>query len=325
MAQETFLVTGAHGCIGAWVVRQLVGEGVRVIATDLDGDPVRPRLLMSQSALDAAIWQTLDVTDTAAVAASVADNNVSHIIHLAGLQVPFCKANPPLGAAVNVLGTVNIFEAARHAGVQGLAYASSLAALGPPDLYPDTPVPDDAPTHPATLYGVYKVANEETARIYWQDWKVPSVGLRPCIVYGVARDQGISSDIAKAILATAAHRPFHVRFDGPVALEHASDVAAMFIAAARVDHLGASVFNMRNDVVDVAGFAARLTQLYPHAQITHASGAPLPVPSDLDDSGLRTFLGPVPHTPLDVAILQDMDLYTRLIAEGRIDLGQLDL
>ncbi|MCB0124443.1 MAG: NAD(P)-dependent oxidoreductase, partial [Caldilineaceae bacterium] len=188
MSNETFMITGAMGCIGAWVMRNLVQEGVKVIGTDLATEPVRPRQVMSEEELDQVTFVKLDVTDLKAVRAVVEENGVTHIIHLAGLQVPFCRANPSLGAAVNVVGTVNIFEAARHAGVKGLSYASSLAVLGPAEDYDEGKIEDDVPLLPRTLYGVYKVANEGTARIYWQDWQVGSVGLRPYIVYGVGRD-----------------------------------------------------------------------------------------------------------------------------------------
>jgi nucleoside-diphosphate-sugar epimerase len=325
MSGETFMLTGSLGCIGAWALRALVREGVPVIATDLATDPVRPRLLMSQEELDRITFVKLDVTDLKAVKSVVADHGVTHIVHLAGLQVPFCRANPSLGAAVNVVGTVNIFEAARaHWGqVQGLAYASSLAVLGPADLYPETPVQDTVPLHPATLYGVYKQANEETARIYWQDWQIPSVGLRPYIVYGVGRDQGMTSDIAKALLAAAAGKPFHIRFGGPVGLQYAGDVARIFIECARAGFQGAAACNLRNDVVDVGDFVAQLQVRVPGAQITYAAGNPLPFPYDLDDSGLRRILGTVPHTPLAQASDATITLFRRLLAQGQIDLSQL--
>ena len=136
---------------------------------------MRPRLLMDDEEIARIRFETLDVTDLERVKELVARHGVTHIVHLAGLQVPFCKANPALGARVNVVGTVNIFEAARaHWGqVRGLAYASSLAVMGPDHLYPQKPVRDDAPLHPQSLYGVYKQANEETARIYC-DWGIPS-------------------------------------------------------------------------------------------------------------------------------------------------------
>ena len=117
MTDKTFLVTGAMGCIGAWVLRHLTDLGHRTIASDLGTDPVRPGLLLSEEELGQISWAALDVTDTAAVSDLVAREGVTHIIHLAGLQIPFCKANPALGASVNVTGTINIFEAARAHGV----------------------------------------------------------------------------------------------------------------------------------------------------------------------------------------------------------------
>jgi len=52
MNNETFLITGAFGCIGAWVLRNLVDKGVKAVAMDLATDPVRPRLLLSPAELE---------------------------------------------------------------------------------------------------------------------------------------------------------------------------------------------------------------------------------------------------------------------------------
>ncbi len=317
-----FLLTGAMGCIGAHVIRQLIDDGADFIASDLATDRARPGLIMSDDELNATHWTSLDVTDTKAVHNIVADNGVTHIIHLAGLQIPFCRANPALGAAVNVTGTVNIFEAARHNDVRGLAYASSLAALGPPDLY-ENPVADDALPQPATLYGVYKVANEETARIFWQDWNVGSIGLRPNQVYGIGRDQGVTADIAKSILATAVGVPFHIRYDGPITLQHAPDVARIFIDCALKEHQGHAICNLRNDVTTVADYLALLRAEFPDTQITNEEGKTIPFPADLSDANLQSILGTVPHTPLADAIRTDVAAYRTLLQSGKLDLKQL--
>ncbi len=325
MSDERFLVTGAMGCIGAWVARQLVREGVETAVFDLSTDPKRMRLLMSEAEIEQVHFIQGDVTDLAAVQTAVAQAKATHVIHLAGLQVPFCRANPSLGAAVNVVGTVNVFQAVREAGeqVQGLVYASSLAALGPDSYYAEKPVKDDVRLRPDTLYGVYKMANEHTARLYWQDWGVGSVGLRPYIVYGVARDQGMTSDMAKAILAAAAERPYHIKFGGKVALQYAADTAAIFIAAARACYQGPAVCNLRNDVVAVADFVAALKAIAPGAQITHQADNHLPFPADLDDGGLRAILGDVPHTDLETAVADTWAQFKELVAAERVDLGQL--
>jgi len=326
MNDETFLVTGALGCIGAWVLRNLVREKVRVVAIDLAAEPVRPRLLLTSGELEHIIFIQGDVTDLDQVQALVEQERITRIIHLAALQVPACQASPSLGARVNVVGTVNVFESARRCRgkVRGLAYASSVAALGPPHFYPQRPAPDDVPLHPETLYGVYKQANEHTARLYWQNWRIGSVGLRPCVVYGVGRDQGLTSGIAKAILAAAAGRPYHIRFGGEVALQYADDVARMFIGAARTGYTGATVCNVRNDVINVADFVALLQAEAPDARITFEAHRPLPFPADLDDSRLRRILGTVPHTPLVTAIRESLDQFRELLSQGRVDLSQLE-
>lgn len=327
---EKYLLTGAMGCIGAWVMRTLLDANCEFVATDLhipsstdDAMKSRPGLLLSRSELDAVQWVSLDVTDLNAVLRTVEEHQPTHIIHLAGLQIPFCRATPALGASVNVVGSINLFEAVRQHNIKGFAYASSLAVLGPPDQYSEFPIPDSAQQYPRTLYGVYKTANEEAARVYWADWQVGSVGLRPHTVYGVTRDQGMTADIAKALLATAAGEAFHIRFDGVITLQHASDVAKMFIQSAQACYQGAALCNIRNDVIEVAEFVGVLKGIYPEAKITFEKNAALPFPADLDDAGLRGILGEVPHTPLAQAIESDVEHYGRLLADGRLDLSQL--
>lgn len=322
--QATFLLTGSMGCLGAWVMRNLVNQGAKIVATDIDTTVTRARLLLTEEELSTILWEKLDVTDGLAVNAMVEKHQPTHLIHLAGLQIPFCKANPSLGAAVNVVGTVNLFEAARHNNIRGLSYASSVGVLGAPELYPDRPLTDADLPKPNNLYGVYKTANEHTAKVYWQDWQVGSVGLRPYVVYGVCRDQGMTADIAKATLAVAADKPFHIRFDGPVTAQYADDVARIFIDCALAENQGADVFNLRNDVIEVAEYVAVLKQLYPNAQITFEKNNPLPFPADLDGAGLNGFLGKVPHTPLKRAIQSDVEQYEALLVAGKIDTESLN-
>src|SRR6187200_994968 len=117
------LITGAGGCIGSWASALLVRAGVPVVVFNLSDDRRRPRLLMTEAELARLTWVRGDIADGAAVAAAVADHGVRAIIHLAALQVPFCKADPVAGARVNVVGTINVFEAARTLGIKRIAYA----------------------------------------------------------------------------------------------------------------------------------------------------------------------------------------------------------
>jgi nucleoside-diphosphate-sugar epimerase len=84
------------------------------------------------------------------------------IIHLAALQVPTCKANPVLGARVNVIGTLQVFEAAKALKAKGdrvptIVYASSAAVFGPDAEYGEKAVGDLDTPDPQSHYGAYKV------------------------------------------------------------------------------------------------------------------------------------------------------------------------
>ena len=85
--------------------------------------------------------------------------------------------------------------------------------------------------HPGTIYGVYKRANESTAAVYLAENGVSSTGLRPHTVYGVGRDQGVTSAPTTAMLAAAAGTPFTIPYGGAAQLQLARDVARAFIAA----------------------------------------------------------------------------------------------
>ena len=127
---DTYLVTGGMGCIGAWALYHLRRSGKRAVNFDLSVDRQRVNWLMSaEEQADTAFVQG-DLRDTDALKAVFAEQGVTHVIHLAALQVPFCRADPVLGAQVNVTGTVNIFEAARANGVGHVAFASSIGVYG---------------------------------------------------------------------------------------------------------------------------------------------------------------------------------------------------
>ena len=125
MSNDRYFVTGAMGCIGAWVVHTLIQDETPVTVFDLSDNRHRLELVMPADALDKVDFIQGDITQTDAVKAALIDSGAQHIIHLAALQVPFCKADPPLGAAVNVVGTVNMFEAAKAAGINHLVFAST--------------------------------------------------------------------------------------------------------------------------------------------------------------------------------------------------------
>jgi nucleoside-diphosphate-sugar epimerase len=296
------------GCIGAWVTKLLLDDGADVAIFDLSSDDRRLRAIISAETLASIERITGDITDVDQVRLAAAGR--THIIHLAALQVPFCRANPSVGAAVNVTGTVNVFEAAKHHGIPHLAYASSMAVYGHPRNYSEAILPPDALRLPETLYGVYKVANEDTAGIYWQDDDVPSVGIRPYTVFGPLRDQGVTAQPTLAIEAAVGQEEYHIQYGGVAGFQFAPDVAKVLTMAARTPPGGAEVYSLTGDIVSVAEFVDIVSDVTGFDGITHGDD-PLPFPDGADDTQLRERLGEVPHTALPDAIAETAAFFER--------------
>lgn len=313
------LITGAGGCIGSWAMALLARAGVPAVAFDLTQDTRRPQLLMSEAELARVRWLTGDISDFDTLLEAAKTSRATAIVHLAALQVPFCKADPVAGAKVNVVGTVNVLEAARKLNIKRITYASSIAAHGARDFPPahgDFPGARGAGqgTLP-TLYGAYKYCNEETAKVYSQDWGVHSVGLRPGVVYGVGRDQGLTSKTTVAILAAAAGRPYDIPFRGPVSWLHAGEVASAFLRAVSRPRERAVVFDINGVPSTVEASVELLNRVVPGAAIT-CSGQALPFPMDLADAPVRAYLGDYGSVPVDGGIRGTLEAFKALLARG---------
>lgn len=322
------LITGGYGFIGAWIARNLLAKGADVLVYDLKEDPRRLRLILPEADVKKVAFLPGDVCELPAVTKAIADNKITHIIHLAGLQVPTCRADPMLGAKVNVLGTLAIFEAIRATGnqVQRLVYASSAAVFGGPDKYPaNTSLGDDVPLISSTHYGIFKCCNEGNARIYFQDNGLSSVGLRPWTVYGVGRDLGMTSEPTKAIKAVVLGRPYAIGFGGWTDFQYVDDVAKTFVNSLERPYTGAKSYNLRGQVVKMADFHAALVRVLPEAaKLVTFGTTQIAIAYDLSDDGLQKDLGPMPKTSLDDGIRETVAIFRQLLAEGRLDASDLD-
>jgi UDP-glucuronate 4-epimerase len=322
MGSEKFLVTGAFGCIGAWIVRRLVSEGAAVWAYDLPVRPHRLHLVMSEDQLRSVHYVHGDITEPDNFERAVVDNGITHVVHLAALQIPFVKSDPIRGAMVNVVGTTVVFETVkRHSNqVRGLSYASSAGVYGPAEAYPPGPLLHDALLLPPSLYGVFKQAAEGIAKIYWQDYQLASVGLRPYVVYGPGRDQGMTSTPTKAMLAAALGRPYHISYGGSVVFQHADDVAAAFIASARAAVSGAPVYNLGGSYASMENVVTAIEAAAPsvRGRITF-DPRPLALPSDIDPKEFQQFLPTISWRPLEQGIGATIEHFRRAHQEGLIE------
>jgi len=319
MADERFLVTGGTGCIGAWVVRNLVRQGVPVTIVSSRGRLDRLELLLSAEEVAALDVIAADVTDLAAIEPAARGRRVTHVIHLAALQLPFCVADPVAGARVNVQGTVSMFELCRRLEIGRLVYASSAAVYGPKSRYAQEILPADAELGPTSHYGVFKVANEQDARVWWETNGIASVGLRPHSVYGPGRDQGATAKPTLAMIAAAAGRPFRIDYSGSYQFQFADDVAQSFIVAARSDLAGANVFSLPGPVTSVADVVTAIEQVEPkEAGRISVDERVLALPAGFDGAPLESALGAQQLTPLADGIRQTIEAYRTALGTGRL-------
>lgn len=301
------------------MIKALIERGDKPVVFDRNDDPHRLRAIMDDHAVSRVRFLQGDVTDAAAVRDALASSGARKIIHLAGLQVPTCKAYPVDGALVNVVGTLNVFEAGKALGVDRIAYASSAAVYGLTD--DGAPVDENVLAEPSTHYGVFKKANEGNARVYYLDHGVSSVGLRPLTVYGVGRDTGLTSDPTKAMKSAVLGRPFEIRFSGATDFLYVADTAAAFLASADRSPEGAHVFNLHGDSVDVTQIVGTIDEHLPSKKqglITFA-GPPIPIAPAMDDSLFRQTVGGVTFTPLSEGVRQTINRFSELAEAGRLD------
>jgi nucleoside-diphosphate-sugar epimerase len=312
--ERRFLITGALGAIGVWTMRALLDAGHAVVALDVAGGGHRLPIALEQEQIAALVRVQGDITDLGVVERAIDEHAVTDVIHLAALQVPFVRADPPLGARVNVVGTVNVLEAVRRRRdrMGAVVYASSIAAYGAAG----TLVAGDVP---GTLYGVQKRDNEGSALRYFEDYRVSSIGIRPHTVYGPGRDQGLTSAPTTAMVAAAARVRYRIPFGGAVQMQYAPDVGAAFARAAQLELEGAVVHDLGGPAVAMADLVGMIEGAEPEAAgLITAADEPLPFPGEMDGSAFAALVGDELLRPVTDGVADGLARFHGLLADGLV-------
>ena len=176
-----YLVTGGAGFIGSNIARRLLEQGHEVRILDNFSSGHRGNIA---SFVDNVEVINGDIRDYWTVLKAV--RGIDYILHQAALpSVPRSVANPLTSNATNVDGTLNLLEAARHAGVKKFVMASSSSVYGESE---ELPKHEAMAPNPLSPYAVTKLTNENYCRVYWELYNFPTCSLRYFNVFGQYQD-----------------------------------------------------------------------------------------------------------------------------------------
>lgn len=296
------LVTGGSGFIGRWVVARLLADGHAVRIFD-----IRPNADALDDALAGLAGRVEIVTgDITGAAVRAAAEGCDGIVHLAGVMTVEAAADPIRAAQINLIGSLQVFEAALAHRIGRVVYVSTAGVFGPQDaVHP----------RPMSHYGAQKLAVEGAARAYHADHGLSSVGFRPYIVYGPGQSSGIAAGPSIAIGAAYRGETATIRFSGRVGFVHVSDVAALMVAAVTGPMAGAEAYTLAGDTEEMERFVERLAAEVPGAEVI-IEGAALRIPADLSTSAMPSHLAAVPVTTTTQGISRTLEHYRARSAAG---------
>jgi nucleoside-diphosphate-sugar epimerase len=297
---STVLVTGGTGFIGAFTAAEFAEHGHDVVAFDVNTSDER---LAALDVADSVEITRGDVTDATDVFRAVREHDVDRVVHLAALLTNQAADDPRAALEVNVLGTNNVFEAARTFDLDRVAWASSAAVYAPPERY-DGDVTERDLVAPDTLYGATKEYNEHQARAY-EAFGVSHVALRPTVAYGPYRETGGSAFLVDLVEKPALGEPFSVEYgDQRIDWQYVEDIAAAFRLAATVDEAALSqrAYNVAGETTTIREAARVVESVVPDADIEVSDDGDLPWTQDLDTTAAEQDLGYEPAFDLEAGV-----------------------
>ena len=293
---EKIIIFGGCGFLGSWIARAFFKKGYSVSVFDLKIQKELLSYFIGEDINEIKFIQG-DITNYDQV--QEVTNNMDHVINLAGLMTPDCSSNPILGAKVNLLGSINVFEALKKNNIKFLVYASSAGVFGQKDHY--YPFPE-------THYGAYKLAVEGVARAYFNEAGISSVGIRPYVIYGPGREVGGTAGVTLACKAAKQGDSYTVNFLGKAGFVFVEDVADLVEMSIVQMPSGALTFNINGITADVSDFINLIKKNIPQSDIA-IKGNSLSVVDEIRGNEPSKTFKKFKYTSLEDGIKRTIDFY----------------
>jgi UDP-glucose 4-epimerase len=319
------LITGGMGVIGAETSRKFVREGHRPVVYARHRDDG-----LVGDIVDGIDFEAGDILDLPRLLDVIKRHQVSHIVHAAAFVGAVSALNPALSIQVNVMGTVNVLEAARLFDITRIVYTSAKGIYGP--ILGDhghpryKPIPEDMPKNPQRIYDSAKLMAEQAALYYSANHGLDVAILRFATTYGPGKTarhgkMGVSSQIVE--------NPFHgVPFHHPYGCEakddfiYNKDSALGIYLATMADKVPSRVYNIGSGLgLSLDDFAEVLRKRIPDADIrigpgTNFLGMPYPPHGVYDITRARKELGFKPEYDLERGIADYLTSLERMRSSG---------
>lgn len=261
----TVLITGGAGFIGTRLAGLLVAAGENVVLLDRAFSPVALRVIPA-----GVERRTGDVTDRAALWATIADVKPQSIVHLAAILSSQSEIDPALAFDINIQGTFNVLEGGRRVGVTKVVATSSSAVYEAPD---PAPLSDENTRLASTgVYGLTKSILEELCAFYHRRWGIDTRVARPGAVVGFGREAtGAASNFTTAIISEPlAGRPYvcPVNEDDASPVVYQSDLVEGLAKLYLAPSVSSRVYNLGACNVSAGALAQAVRQRIAGARVT---------------------------------------------------------
>lgn len=257
------LITGGTGFIGCHLARALSSQGERLV---IAGYNRQQRAMLFPWNSDAEACRIdLDVTDRNAVEKVICDTRPTEIYHLAAQSLPALSwKEPEHTMQVNVMGTINIFEAIKKAGISPRVFVACSSAEYGLVTKDEVPVREDHPLVPVHPYGVSKVTQDLLANQYFINDKIPCIRGRIFNTTGPGKEFDVAADLTSRVV-DAEQRGESVIKVGNLAAERdltdVRDMVAAIVAITRKGEPGNTYNICTSKVVSIQSVAEMLVSM----------------------------------------------------------------
>jgi UDP-glucose 4-epimerase len=319
------LITGGMGVIGAETSRKFVHEGHRPVVMARHRE-----VRLIDDIVDKIDFEAGDILDWPRLLEIIKKHQVTHIVHAAAFVGAVSASNPALSIQVNVMGMVNVLEAARLFDVRRVVYTSAKGVYGPvlgeygAPTY--KPMPENLPKNPQRIYDSAKLMGEQTGIYYANNMGLDVAVLRFATTYGPGKTarhgkMGVTSQIVES--------PFHgLPFHHPAGADarddfvYNKDSALGIYLATVVEKVPSRIYNIGSGVGrTLSDFAVVLRKVIPGADIKigpgdNFLGTPYPPHGVYDVSRARDELGFKPEYDIERGINDYIASLKRMQARG---------